>query len=307
MSTRSPDTRERLVASLLPVVRFGLRHGPAPLRRVIRDQIIRRYVAWRQIPLDFRLSDGLRVRGDLRDVIVRSLYMDGTWDPSLRDLLAAQLSEGDVFVDVGANFGLFSLVASRMVGASGAVIAIEASPTTFARLLDHLRVNEADNVVAVNVAASDHVGHVSIHSSDATNPGASTIVADAQELAARHATFEAEIEAKPLHEIVPRALWPRIKAIKIDVEGAEAEVLRGLEPMLSALPAETAIAVEITRSLLSRVYGLTPQQLLAPFRARGFIAYQRAEDSGPPTPLGDGDPVFNAWETADLILRRVPI
>lgn len=302
-----PDLRTRTVAVALPLLRVLHRVAPAAIRRLLRDLLIRRYVAWRPITVSFRTPDGLRIEGPIRDVIVSTLYFEGQWEPALRRLLRAQLRREDVFVDVGANFGIHALFASRRVGPGGVVYAIEASPGIYARLLRHVALNAADNVVALNVAASDRPGQVMVHRAVQENSGASTIVDDAEELARRGATPETEVQAKPLWQIVPESLWPRIAAIKIDVEGAEALVVRGLEPMLDALPERVMIIVELSRGILQRRFGLTVADVLAPFRARGLVAHAITEHGVSPDPVGDQDIPFNAWDTAEVVLvRRLP-
>lgn len=76
--------------------------------------------------------------------------------------MAERLKPGDVFVDVGANIGYFSLLASKLVGPGGRVVAIEASPEVFDLLRRNLELNKAHNVRAVNVAISDREGSLQL-------------------------------------------------------------------------------------------------------------------------------------------------
>lgn len=301
------DPRTRLVTGLLPVLRAIYRLSPEPVRHFLRDPIMRRYVTWRPIPLSFRIAHGIRIEGMLRDTIVSWLYFEGRWEPVYEALLPRLLRPGDVFVDVGANFGLYSLLASRLVGSGGAVYAIEASPTIYARLLRNLEINAASNVVAFNLAASDRAGCLTVYLGPDTNSGATSTVDEAVELPRRGAALETEVEAKPLWQIVPDQLWPKIAVIKIDVEGAEARVLEGLAPMLTALPERAAIIVELNRTILQQAFGLTPADVLAPFRRMGFIVHQSPDPRVALKPVADRDIVFNKWDIADLVLTRLPL
>ena len=82
----------------------------------------------------------------------RFLYYFGMWEPNLTHWITERLKDGDVFVDVGANVGYFSLLASTLVG-SGHVVAVEPTPRAFDMLEESLRRSHATNVRAVNAAA----------------------------------------------------------------------------------------------------------------------------------------------------------
>jgi hypothetical protein len=66
---------------------------------------------------------------DLDDVIQRYIFYFGVWEPMISHVTEQMLHKGDVYVDVGANIGYCSLLASNCVGGSGRVVSIEASPT----------------------------------------------------------------------------------------------------------------------------------------------------------------------------------
>jgi len=89
-----------------------------------------------------------------------------------------RLAPGDAFVDVGANIGYFSLLASKLVGESGLVVAIEPSPTIFAVLESNLARNRAHNVRAVCVAASASTGMLRLFRGPDSNIGRTTVLAD---------------------------------------------------------------------------------------------------------------------------------
>src|SRR5262249_50498938 len=72
------------------------------------------------------------------------------------------LRSGDVFVDVGANIGLFTLIAADRVGPTGKVIAFEPTSTTFDRLLRNVRLNRFSNVQCVKSALSDRSGELDL-------------------------------------------------------------------------------------------------------------------------------------------------
>lgn len=133
------------------------------------------------------------------------------------------LRSDDVFIDVGANLGLYSLVASRLVGPSGRVLAIEPFKTTFARLERNVGLNGAINVTAVHAGISDQNETVTLtmHEDD------SRISLHRAGTAADNCADGESVEAYTLDRVLSDHGFERVDFIKVDVEGAEELVLRG--------------------------------------------------------------------------------
>ncbi len=138
---------------------------------------------------------------------------------------------------MGANIGYFTAQASKSVGPSGKVYAIEASPSTYGLLIANLALNGIENVEAINMAVTDKECHVRIQSNDNRNIGANSIqiVADAG---------AGSVVGRPLHEIVGPDL-ARASFIKVDVEGAENLILPSIFDYFAELESETIIVSEI--------------------------------------------------------------
>src|ERR671922_2698937 len=81
-----------------------------------------------------RTRYGFRIAGDQALIMPRCIYWFGSWEPPLSAWIRRALRPGDVFVDVGANLGYFSLLAARAVAPGGSVVAIEAAAETVRRL-----------------------------------------------------------------------------------------------------------------------------------------------------------------------------
>lgn len=64
-----------------------------------------------------------------------------------------QLRKGDVFIDVGAHIGKYTILVAKIVGKEGLVIAIEPNPENYETLLENIKLNNLKNVIAVNIAA----------------------------------------------------------------------------------------------------------------------------------------------------------
>lgn len=118
----------RLDQAALDLGREYVRHAPwsAGKRALVENHL---NAALRDRPLHrlARTRFGATFAVDTQDLIQRYLYLFGVWEPHMTRWLQRRLKPGDVFVDVGANIGYYSILASRLVGARGKVVAIEAS------------------------------------------------------------------------------------------------------------------------------------------------------------------------------------
>ncbi|MFN4017074.1 MAG: FkbM family methyltransferase [Reyranella sp.] len=212
----------------LPAARFSFRAYNKALRTLRAEHLATTYF-------------GARIHCNPLDLIQRMILHFAVWEPDVSRVIEQNLAPGDVFVDVGANIGYDTLLASSCVGPAGKVVSIEASPRTFALLQRNLAVNAASsNVRAVNAAVSDRPGTLELYEVNAANIGAATT------LASRGGTFVAAVDALPLEQILTPDERSRVRLIKMDVEGAEPAILRHLLQHLSTYPATMDIVVEAT-------------------------------------------------------------
>ena len=132
------------------------------------------------------------------------------------------MKEGDIFVDIGANIGLFSLIASRAVGNTGKVICFEPSPTTFVRLDENVKLNNLNNISHKNIGLSEKIDELVFFISktgyDAWNSFAPREDILEDSILVPVSTLDIE-----LNEVDKT----KIKLIKIDVEGWEKFVIQG--------------------------------------------------------------------------------
>jgi FkbM family methyltransferase len=260
--------KDRALHATIPLARACVRYrraGPAR-ERLWRDRV-EPYLAWHSHHFSARTVFGARLRGDTQEILQQHVYYFGVWEPNLTRWLQARLRPGDVFLDVGANVGYFSLLGSRAVGPEGSVFAVEASPTIYERLCANLARNRTTNVRPVNRIVARDTTRRTVYMGPASHTGLTTIHADAGW------PEEAETESAPLPEIVGAPAWSSARLIKIDVEGAEDEVVAGM-----------AGALERTRPELEVVVELHPgsgAELFAVFRAAGFHAYALEIDYSP--------------------------
>jgi FkbM family methyltransferase len=197
-----PDVRGRSLV-------VGWVHGPAD-----------RYAG----PLRGRLRNGMCFEVDsCRDGPARALAALRYRPPALAPVLEAVLRPGDTCYDVGANLGVYTLWAAGLVGPAGQVHAFEPVPATMAVLGALVRRNRLDQVVLAPYAAGATVGETGLRLYQGASDRAHA-VADA-----RHADHVAP--RTTLDAYVARHRPPDL--VKIDVEGAETDVLRGAADLLA--------------------------------------------------------------------------
>jgi FkbM family methyltransferase len=141
------------------------------------------------------------------------------YEPELA-YLEKVLSPGDVFIDVGANFGVYTLVASKLVGTAGRVIAFEPTAESFATLRQNIALNHLVNVRSFQVAVAQEAGKAWLyHGWDpvGNSLGMDPLCGDQGE----------EVQTAALDDLLEENDVDRVDVIKIDVEGAEELVLRG--------------------------------------------------------------------------------
>ena len=231
-----------------------------------------RAALWRPLTIDHTTEDGIHFRCRLPDGIQTFVYLFGTWEPDLTAFIRRRLRPGDTFIDIGANIGHMSALASKLVGPHGAVVAIEPAPITSAALQETVAMNDLTNIRLVAAAVSDREGELPLFVGPSfLVTGDSTTVARAAQgrLFLRE---QGRVRAAPLGSLVTREELATTRLIKIDVEGAEDRVLAGMLTSLDAFAADAEIFVEVMATWWSDPQ-LRPIDVLRPFLERGFHVY----------------------------------
>jgi FkbM family methyltransferase len=141
--------------------------------------------------------------------------------------------------------------------------------------LQHIELNGCENVRAVNGAVADSTTSLTFVLASSNNMGANSIVPyDGP----AESTFT--MEAHPLPDLLEPDELARARVIKIDVEGAEGGVVRGLAPALGRLREDVEIAVEVTPERMARL-GDSLDDLLGTMREHGFHPYLLPSDYRP--------------------------
>lgn len=309
----------RLPAPVLSALQYGTVH---PLRTYIRyaPWTFGKKLVWNQLISHFRWVESTReptveVRTlfdstmivDPHDMCGRFIYYFGMWEPNLTHWISERLQHGDVFVDVGANVGYFSLLASTLVG-KGGVVAIEPTPRAFDMLVESLKRSHSDNVRPVNVAAWHETSVVKMFSG--ANLTMSSLMS---EWAARWNDYEScDVPAARLSDILTTEEIRCARIVKIDVEGAEWHVIRGMVELLENCRDDLEVMVEISPKLLAAEQH-TSDEIFAIFAGYGYRPYILENDYSPlsycapcvPRPPQRITTIPAGCEQADIIFSRL--
>ncbi len=268
--------RDWITHLLIPFARTYVRYAPWKMgKQSFWARIVDPYFAWHAHQFIVPTTFGSHISGDTRDIIQQYIYYFGIWEPNLTHWMIQRLAPGDAFIDVGANVGYYSLLASKLVSTYGTVVAIEASPEIFKTLQGNIALNHTQNIRTVNVAVYHSNTVMKVFRGSEYEVGQTTIL---EEEALEHGfEVECEIDAAPLSDILRRHEIQNARLIKIDVEGAEWSVVDGMRPLLNSSRDDLEMIIEIKPECLAR-RGNKPEDLLSILLDAGFYAYSLQND-----------------------------
>ena len=188
------------------------------------------------------------------------LYYKNNYEPHISSLFCSMLEEGMVVLDIGASLGYYTLLAAKRVGDNGVVIAFEPDPVAFCGLLKNIRLNGWKNVRAFQFAVSDSngerkMGNLTTHKSFAVKNNTIGIIT------VKTISLDSFLDVDP-------------DIIKIDVEGAELEVINGMKKILAKGKAK--IICEVTPSHLSSL-GYSAEEIEETLKQYNYKIYSITE------------------------------
>jgi FkbM family methyltransferase len=185
-----------------------------------------------------------------------ALYFSGLPDYREMQFIRRYLRPGDCFIDVGANVGVYTLLAASIVGPAGTVHAFEPMPRTHARLRENVEINGLAHVSCHGIALSEHVGPAQFAAPvDDSLPS----LAYGQSPAAI-----IEVQCSTLDSAFPEGT---ITMMKLDVEGAEPLILRGASQHLAA---GNPPVIQIEMDGFSTRFGIETHDFIDEIVARGY-------------------------------------
>ncbi len=232
-------------------------------------------------PYTFRLPDGSRFEYPLASAIGMDLFTN-RFEAAEIGFVRTHLAPGDVVLDLGANAGLYTLMASRLVGERGHVYAFEPGARAVALLRRNIELNRLTNVTVINAAVSNETGQAEFgEASDTAMSSLARIGRDAQEIQGWNT-----VRTVRLDDAIAEYGIRTPTFIKMDVEGAEKLALDGGPRTLADAPALTILFEAFDEN--ARAFGYTVRDLLDLLEAQGF-SLEGFDASLTLQPIGDLD------------------
>ena len=192
----------------------------------------------RDITVEARTTDGFIMQLNTEDFIQRSIFLTGHWDEEVAQVIRNTLRKGDTFIDVGANVGYFSLLASQICKK---VICFEPNPACIKQLTINIKLNKISNIDVRKIGLADNRRITNFNIEDCRNVGGGSL----RNGEGKSFTIQLDTLDNELPKITPRL-------IKIDIEGAELLALKGGKKMLEKSDAPDVIC-EISEFSLERL------------------------------------------------------
>lgn len=263
---RSPHREEwkghssRAGEPLAEVVRSYLNSGEFKARNLLSSQMPENIIN--------KHNGRFQVFADQNDPVIGAPVLDNCYEPAVTKLVEELLAPGDTFLDVGANIGYFSLLASSIVGQDGKVYAIEPNDLNVKLMESSIRSNGFENISVMQVGASEAISTLMLHS----NVGNGTTSAVGQ----RDLFSSRTVAGIPIDNLLAGRKKP-VKLIKIDVEGFEYRALRGGETLLDQ--DKPSIIFEFAAGGIDGIDGPGFLRWLA---AKGYSFSHISENESPP-------------------------
>ncbi|HYZ93731.1 MAG TPA: FkbM family methyltransferase [Actinomycetota bacterium] len=211
--------------------------------------------------------DGFQMTVDVGEYIQRRLFYR-CHEPHESRLVQRLLRPGDVFVDVGAHVGFFTLIGAARVGDDGHVYAFEPVPANYSTLERNIRQNNVGNVTVNRAAVTDRSGNVKLGLDEERLVGKST-----GDFTIGGAYGPLDAQGVSLDDYLAQVGESRpLRLVKMDVEGLEPQVLAGAERTLDAMTPD-AILFEQNAALLRR-RGHEADAVTSRLQDRGYALYR---------------------------------
>jgi len=226
---------------------------------------------------------GLELKLWLGNDLSKQLFIAGCYEPNETAFVNCSLKPGMVFVDAGANDGLYTLLASRLVGPSGQVWAFEPSEREFMRLQQNLSLNKISNVRPLRVALADVNGETELAVAEDEHAGQNTLGSFS---CAIQSLRKETVSMRRLDDLFSEERLNRLDLIKVDIEGAETRLISGAFKLLRNL--RPVVLFEASETALQNT-GSSSTQLLDLFRKLGYDIYSFASETGRPIAAKAGE------------------
>lgn len=212
--------------------------------------------------------NGLYTFLDLQESIQKSMFLD-VYEPTQTAWFKECVGSGDVFIDIGANFGHYTSLASTIVGRDGKVFAFEPSAKANETIENMIAISNVQNITLVKAAVGATKGVVNLYIPNTGELHSPSIMKSDADF------IPVEIPVVSLDDYAAQNNINSIKLIKIDVEGYEPNVLDGMTQLLDEKKVQN-IFCEFNSWWLEQ-NGCTTQMLFDRFIEAGFYVHKQTQ------------------------------
>lgn len=246
--------------------------------------------------IEWPVGAGARLRLHKNSFLCRPIVR-GNFELGERRLLERVLKRGDVFVDVGANIGLFTVIAGKCVGPEGKVLAVEPSLPTCKILQGQIALNKLQNVEICQVGVSKESGELELYQGTNSNDPFNSFGTPIWE-----GEFKpTKVPVKTFDSLVEERLQGRpIRLVKIDTEGWECQVLAGGGVAFARPDAPDLIIEFCEKALLASES--SSAALYQAVRDHGYTTFVIHREDGTLRPLNNPE----VFEYANIFATKFP-
>ena len=219
----------------------------------------------------------------------------GTYEELESKIMEEKIEMGNIVVDVGANIGLHTLNMARIVGNAGQVFAFEPDPSNFEILKKNVMINNYKNIILEQKAVGDKHGRTTLYQSD--HPGKHRIFPQTEQ-----AKSQVQVELTNLDNYFDSDMIDKINFIKIDVEGLEFSVLKGMKNILKNSK-KIKILFEFMPENTMEV-GFTPIELLNYLTSNNFKLYCMDDKTKKLLHVSNNEEIVKLCSTTDNTISR---
>lgn len=232
----------------------------------------------------------------------RCIYIEGCYEPGQFYFLNQVLKEGMVFVDAGANTGLYSLFASKMVGSNGLVLAIEPSQREVSRLEKHFLLNSVYNARVKKIALSNRTTQCELLIADTGHEGHNTLGDFGyQETILKK---KEKVLTDTLDNILENESIEKVDVMKMDIEGSEFLALQGARKTITS--SRPIILIELSDRLLKK-QNCNSRQVLGFLREFSYVVYYFNKITGKPVLLTKAENYYDSENMIALPREKVHV
>jgi FkbM family methyltransferase len=221
----------------------------SPIRNVLRRigiaKVIQVMAAWRtqkryavyqqQRPAEVEIGNGnVQARMLVADQVEYARCLSFQEDQQIILAILERLETGSVYWDIGASIGIYTVLTAKKVGPTGHIVAFEPEKSSYQRLLENIEHNRLANVSAHNLALGSKAATMNLVITDVTSSGTHSLVGKQTSNTKNGQTPQRQtVQVLPGDRLRQDADLPLPNVVKVDVEGAEEDVLLGIRETLS--------------------------------------------------------------------------